>query len=699
MSDTLLDIIARLQEQHMTSSQGRRLLLDYARKRARARLGLLFIFDPARQKLLLIEQIGQAPRRMSESDAAEIAPGGLFGIALQQQRLISINEGDHDARALPAEQAFMWPDGQVLLCAVGVVAREDANAAPGEPRPQDQRQGVMVLCAGPRATTAPAPLLKHVEQDILLCSALLGSYLDASPDATRPPDAHPLDAHEGHPYISPGPSTSPHDDTPHRTGAGVGESTHVGMPLVGIRGAGGIRPVSIPSMGIRIDYPYILRALTAFYEAGLVDGARDEQGVCQFVVDALRNALDTESGIVWLYASSLGQFVRCAGLGQDSGFAGLVESELEQVAAWLHRREHIDEVAMHGGGAVRVITWSPERMVVLGLLQYSEHPAGVVSVVGALALGIEGRRDFSEEQRLLLEQLCRAAALVIHNAQLRAAERQAAVDTERGRIARDIHDGAAQQIAQAIHTLEYAVRIVDKRPAAARQEIGQARKILVESLSSLRQSIATLLPARLEQASLGEALATLLDEFRRANPGIAVHYEDAHIKHWPPSLEIPIYRLVREALRNVRKHAHATQVTVQLQALPGMAVVQVSDNGAGFAIDQARRNTSAQRPHFGLRSMQERVEQVGGTFTLTSKPGEGTSIKASFPLPAQATTLTTREREVLRVLVEGASNRMIAERLSVSIETVKSHMHHIMQKLGVKDRTQAAVLAARHQWV
>jgi len=53
----------------------------------------------------------------------------------------------------------------------------------------------------------------------------------------------------------------------------------------------------------------------------------------------------------------------------------------------------------------------------------------------------------------------------------------------------------------------------------------------------------------------------------------------------------------------------------------------------------------------------------------------------------------------LRLLVEGASNRVIADRLSVSIETVKSHMRHIMQKLGVKDRTQAAVLAARQQWV
>jgi DNA-binding NarL/FixJ family response regulator len=130
-----------------------------------------------------------------------------------------------------------------------------------------------------------------------------------------------------------------------------------------------------------------------------------------------------------------------------------------------------------------------------------------------------------------------------------------------------------------------------------------------------------------------------------------------------------------------------------------MIVVQVSDNGAGFDIEQARRDTSNRRAHFGLRSMQERVEQAGGTFTLTSNAGEGTTVKASFPLPLRTVALTNREREVLELLVEGASNRAIAERLSVSVETVKSHMHHILQKLGTKDRTQAAVLAARQQWV
>ena len=97
--------------------------------------------------------------------------------------------------------------------------------------------------------------------------------------------------------------------------------------------------------------------------------------------------------------------------------------------------------------------------------------------------------------------------------------------------------------------------------------------------------------------------------------------------------------------------------------------------------------------------MQDRVEQAGGVLEITSKLNAGTTIKARFPLALSPLALTNREREVLRLLVDGATNRAIAGKLSVSIETVKSHVHHIMQKLQVKDRTQAAVLATRKQWV
>lgn len=446
-------------------------------------------------------------------------------------------------------------------------------------------------------------------------------------------------------------------------------------------------------------------ALAAVYEAGLVvntDGERDELMVCQRVLDALRDMVDASSGGLWLYAPSRGEFVWSVGFGEDGGSGRLAEHELEQVAGGLRQGGYVS--GREYGGA-RVVTWSPERIVVLHLLAYGNLLFDGITerdLVGAVAFVIERRQDVSKEQRALLAFGCRAAAVVIRDWQRRAAGRLAAVDAERSRIARDIHDGAAQQIAQALQSLEYAGRVAERQPEMARQEIGQARVMLVESLNSLRQSIAALLPTHLEQASLDEALEALLDEFRRDNPAIGLFYKgyERAARRWPLSLEVPIYRLIQEALRNIHKHAHAAQVTVQMRTLPGMAMVEIGDDGVGFDIDQARRGAGTGTPsQFGLRSMQERVEQAGGVFSLGSQLGEGTTVKACFPLPAHAMALTGREREVLRLLVEGASNRAMAKQLSVSVETVKSHMHHIMQKLGVRDRTQAAVLAARQRWV
>lgn len=296
-----------------------------------------------------------------------------------------------------------------------------------------------------------------------------------------------------------------------------------------------------------------------------------------------------------------------------------------------------------------------------------------------------------------------------------AAELQAAIDQERSRIARDLHDGAAQNIAYAIHKLEYVRRVYERQPQLAQRELNRARDVLIDTLRDLRHGISSLLPVQLEEQGVEEAIQGLLDEFRANAPGITVAYEVENLDIWPPSLEVPVYRLIQEALNNVRKHAHATRVSIRIRALTGLLTVEVSDNGSGFVsgrVEAGVANEAAafpdlrQGPHsrtthvtFGLKTMQERVRQAGGMVEIASKPGKGTTVKARFPLKLPSLILTRREREVLQLLVEGATNRVIAQKLSVSMETVKSHVHHIMQKMQVKDRTQAAVVATKQRWL
>jgi signal transduction histidine kinase/DNA-binding CsgD family transcriptional regulator len=644
----LIGLIADLRQQPETRF-GRLKLLDYARKRAGAQLGLLFRCEAG--ELTLVEQCGHAPRNLSISPGALLSNDGLFGSARGQSGLVKIVADHSDLRCLPTERAWTWHNGQILLCAVATTQAAASTLA------------VMALCSKPQAATKS--LSRQAEQDILLCAALLASYLeDAEPETTgNDPAQVPLqNSGKGRLYIV--------RDHP---------------------------PASI-------DDAALLQQVVGFYERGLTGSqGANEQEWYQNLLDDLKSRSGATGGALWLYSPSQQQFVQRAEVALDD--AALIQDELSRIAA----------EATGSGEAKsrwpRVVTWSRRRMLIAQPLDVERERIGIV------ALFLKGGVDLTREQRLLLERLCHAAALIIRQQQQAAAQRQEALDEERSRIARDIHDGAIQQMAHVLHALEYAGRVVERQPGIARQEIQAARDTLLESLGSLRQSIASLLPARLEQGGLDEALDALLDEFRRTHPTTQVDYEGGKLKRFPLSLEAPVYRVVQEALNNISKHAQASKVTMRISSLPGLLIVQVSDDGVGFNVAQARRNARGQNllngqigqvgkegklPHFGLRAMQERVEQAGGTFTLTSEPGRGTSIKASFPLTpltSLSTSLTPREREVLRLLVSGATNRRIAEQLSVSIETVKSHMRHIMQKLGVKDRTQAAVLAARQQWV
>lgn len=668
-SQTLLQIIARLQH-HISVAHGRRMLLDYARKSTGARLALLFVVDRDHQTLVLLEKCGRAPRRAPSS--IEIPLQGLFGSALHRHGFQRIPDIYSDSRSLPEERYWAWEGGQVLLKAVG--ARREAA----------DQQGILVLCFGPRAADARPAVLE--EGDLLICISLLSAYLSRSRSALPAPSREGQEA-----------------------------------------------PVDAPeqrSSKVRLLDKY-LRELTLLYEVGLAGNPASheaDQEIHRRLLVHLARVLDAQSGCFWLYHPSQNQFTLSTTYGDPTSYITSAAGVLGGLV--VEKQAGHEEVRK-----LHVVSWSPDQMVIL-------HPLRAMrQLVGAVAFSLPGEsmkaagqaedhlytgkaRDYHcrgerkgsplpIQQQLLFGYMCHAAAVVLRSQELRVADRQAAIDRERSRIARDIHDGVAQEIAHVIHKLEYTLRIFEKQPQLALREIGRARDTLEEGLRELRHGISSLVPVQLEHQSFDEALRALLDEFSKSEPRLKIQYDIEKIRHWPPSLEAAIYRLVQEALNNVRKHAQATGVRVRIRPLSGLLVVQVSDNGIGFDVEQAKRNavtiTAAKNegsstamstePRLGLRTMQERVEQAGGILEIHSTPGAGTTVKARFPLATPSAILTNREREVLRLLVEGLTNRVIADRLSVSVETVKSHVHHIMQKMQVKDRTQAAVLATKQQWI
>jgi PAS domain S-box-containing protein len=210
----------------------------------------------------------------------------------------------------------------------------------------------------------------------------------------------------------------------------------------------------------------------------------------------------------------------------------------------------------------------------------------------------------------------------------------AAIEAERNRIARDLHDGPIQGVSAASLSLE-AVKLMMESGETARA-LDTVRKIceeLGEEAFSLRRIMSDLRPPLLEQRGLIPAVRELCEKWQSEMEVPVQVIADAH-GHVPDDVETLAYRVVQEGMSNVKKHAAATEVTVRIEASAGSLRVEVKDNGSGFDPEDVRRFLRAGK--VGLASMRERAELAGGTLTVKSAPGEGTSVTATLPFEVLA---------------------------------------------------------------
>lgn len=210
-------------------------------------------------------------------------------------------------------------------------------------------------------------------------------------------------------------------------------------------------------------------------------------------------------------------------------------------------------------------------------------------------------------------------------------EEETAIDEERRRIARDIHDGLAQDLAMMNMRASVWEHLVRTDREKMTEEIALFRKLLHKNIGEVRRAIFAMRPVELDEQGFGEALGRYVGEFGRYT-GLRITLETAGDAAVPRHLEPELYRIIQESLNNVAKHAGATEVDVRISGnCSGSLIVSVSDNGKGFDL-----SALAQSPRLGLRQMRERVERRNGTFLIDSGPGRGTVITISFPLIATA---------------------------------------------------------------
>jgi signal transduction histidine kinase len=250
----------------------------------------------------------------------------------------------------------------------------------------------------------------------------------------------------------------------------------------------------------------------------------------------------------------------------------------------------------------------------------------VTLVLGLFVAMMHAIHEQSEERRRLI------AELEATRGELAESERRAGVLAERQRLAREIHDTLAQGFASIVTLYEAARAEVASRPEVALRRLAEVGRTARASLAEARRVVSALRPEALEDATLAKALDGLARDFS-AETGIpARSTAEGDVRELEPEAEATLLRVAQEALANVRKHAQASRVALTLTYLNDSTRLDVRDDGVGFEPESAGRARNGwQAGGFGLTSMRERLESHGGTLTIESAPGAGTTIVAALP--------------------------------------------------------------------
>jgi signal transduction histidine kinase len=255
---------------------------------------------------------------------------------------------------------------------------------------------------------------------------------------------------------------------------------------------------------------------------------------------------------------------------------------------------------------------------------------------------------FTESDLELLSILAGQAAIAIENAKLFDDVQThrnntevflrkclTAQEDERRRISTELHDGLAQWISSASYALQLGNAHLSKsNTEKAREEINRANDIIHQSIKELRRVILNLHPSALAELGMVGALQQNVKSFSMETDILG----DLIITGDPRPLssvqEITVYRVVSEALNNVRKHSRASVVTVKLTYEQEDILIEIMDNGKGFNLDETLKNEAAEG-NLGLVSMRERAEMIGGSLDIDTSIAKGTKIMVRIPVPSK----------------------------------------------------------------
>ena len=260
----------------------------------------------------------------------------------------------------------------------------------------------------------------------------------------------------------------------------------------------------------------------------------------------------------------------------------------------------------------------------------------------ASAMVIQNMIDERYKRNRLLEELTQAHSQLEDAHQQLAAnaaqEQELAVLRERNRLAREMHDTLGHALVLVTVKLEIAQRLRERDAERSNAELAATQQIVRESMNELRASIANLRSPTLEHESAYRALSHCAREMARRT-GISVSYDlQSDLNGLPEQVEETLWKVGQEAIANIEKHAHASNMLLHMSQCDGFVHMRVEDDGVGLPQDcnsqSVHEKTVYTSPagHYGLNGMVERVERIGGTLSLKPRAEHGTLVEVELPL-------------------------------------------------------------------
>ena len=290
----------------------------------------------------------------------------------------------------------------------------------------------------------------------------------------------------------------------------------------------------------------------------------------------------------------------------------------------LGRYTRVHEIAFDGGVTIQAsaspsVVREPFASAAAIPLRIRNHSLGV------LFIGSPNPRQFDECHKDFMYSLGDHFTLSVENLRLYEERSELARMEERNRVARDLHDSVSQQLFALHMSASSLPKLLELNPEHANKVMEQLIAMSSTAQRQMRGLIAQLRPMELQGRTLCEAMDRWFPDYCRQN-GLQGTLDLQLRSRLPEAMEHQLFLIVQEAMGNVVKHAEATNVRLYLGETDSQVVMNIEDDGTGFRSEQVRTGA------YGLSTMRERAQKLGGEAEIMSKPGAGTKVKVWFPI-------------------------------------------------------------------